>query len=96
MTKEQKFRYESAQDPQSLAVYLTALAGGFQAGELRFSAKNARLTTRPTGLIGFVVEAKSKEGRHKVTLKFTWRDQDDQDDQDQGRLSIGGEGADGA
>ena len=71
---EGKFSYESAQDAQTLAEYLRALTQGFESGSMRFSRKDLELVLSPKGLIGFAVEAKGKDGRMKLTLKFPWRE----------------------
>lgn len=71
---EGKFSYESVQDVQSLTEYLRALIRGFESGTMRFSRKDMELAMSPKGLIGFAVEAKGKDGRMKLALKFSWRE----------------------
>lgn len=71
---EGKFTYESVQDTRCLTEYLRALTEGFEAGAMRFTRKDLDLLLSPRGLIGFAVEAKAKEGRMKLTLKFSWRE----------------------
>jgi len=73
-TREGKFSYESVQDANSLVEYLQALTEGFAKGTMRFSRKDLELALSPQGLIGFAVEAKGKDGRMKLALKFTWRE----------------------
>ncbi|WP_243362271.1 amphi-Trp domain-containing protein [Fundidesulfovibrio terrae] len=72
--REGKFFYESVQDAKTLVEYLRALTDGFEKGEMRFSRKDLDMTLSPKGLIGFAVEAKAKEGRMKLALKFAWRE----------------------
>jgi len=72
--REGKFTYESVQDAGSLAEYLQALTDGFAKGSMHFSRKDLDLTLCPKGLIGFAVEAKGKDGRMKLALKFAWRE----------------------
>lgn len=71
---EGKFAYESVQDVETLVGYLRALTDGFEKGKMRFSRKDLDLVLSPRGLIGFAVEAKGKEGRMKLALKFAWRE----------------------
>ncbi len=87
-SQEGKFTYDSVQDTQSLAKYLQTLKEGFEAGRITFTRKDLDLTLSPSGLVGFFVEAKGKEGRMKLTLKFTWRESDDIQTKDVDALEI--------
>ena len=87
-SQEGKFTYDSLQDTQSLAKYLQTLKEGFEAGSITFTRKDLDLTLSPSGLVGFFVEAKGKEGRMKLTLKFTWRESDDIQTKDVDALEI--------
>lgn len=71
---EGKFSYEGVEDAAALAKYLQALTDGFTGGSMRFSRKGLDMELCPKGLIGFVVEAKAKDGRMKLALKFSWRE----------------------
>jgi amphi-Trp domain-containing protein len=86
--QEGRFTYDSVQDARSLSKYLQALKEGFEAGHIAFSRTDQELTLSPSGLIGFSVEAKGKEGRMKLTLKFTWRESDDSLPKDLDALEI--------
>ena len=72
--REGKFNYESVQDVRSLVEYLRALADGFEKGSMRFARKDLELVLSPKGLVGFAVEAKARDGRMKLGLKFAWRE----------------------
>ena len=86
---EGKFSYEAVQDSQELVAYLRALTDGFEKGTMRFSRKGSELTLSPGGLITFLVEAKGKDGRMKLNLKFTWREAAKVSDMDEeGALTI--------
>jgi len=87
-SREGKFVYDSVQDADALLKYLQALKEGFEAGSITFSRKDLDFTLSPTGLIGFFVEAKSKEGRMKLTLKFSWRESEEAHDRDSDALEI--------
>jgi amphi-Trp domain-containing protein len=72
--KESRFKYESAQDTDSLHRYLEALTAGFASGDIRFSSRDGEVALHPRGMIGFLIEAKSSGGRMKLHLKFSWRE----------------------
>jgi amphi-Trp domain-containing protein len=78
MEKESRFKYESAQDADTLRRYLEALTAGFAAGDIRFSSRDGEVAMHPRGMIGFLVEAKSTGGRMKLHLKFSWRESDEE------------------
>lgn len=87
-SREGKFVYDSVQDAQTLMKYLQAIKEGFESGSITFSRKDLDFTLSPSGLIGFFVEAKAKEGRMKLTLKFSWRESEETLDKDVDALEI--------
>ncbi|MFZ5426610.1 MAG: amphi-Trp domain-containing protein [Thermodesulfobacteriota bacterium] len=91
---EGKFSYESVQDAKTLVEYLRALTDGFEKGTMRFSRKDMELALSPKGLIGFAVEAKAKDGRMKLALKFAWREavEEKEPESDTFVITPGGEG----
>jgi amphi-Trp domain-containing protein len=76
--KEGKFSYESVQDVPTLVEYLKALTAGFEKGEIHFARKDLDMVLAPKGLIGFALEAKAKDGRMKLAMKFAWRESVDE------------------
>jgi amphi-Trp domain-containing protein len=74
MSQDTFFKFESVQDLDSIIAYLEAVRDGFAGGELRFAHKDRELLFKPQGLIGFLVEAKIKGERRKLTLKFGWKE----------------------
>jgi amphi-Trp domain-containing protein len=72
--REGKFSYEAVEDAASLVKYLKALTEGFEKGSMHFGRKDLDMVLAPKGLIGFAVEAKAKDGRMKLALKFAWRE----------------------
>ncbi|WP_459932391.1 amphi-Trp domain-containing protein [Fundidesulfovibrio butyratiphilus] len=85
---EGKFTHESVQDAASLAGYLEALAKGFSNEEMRFSRDDLEMILHPKGLINFMLEAKSKQGRMKLSLKFSWRERPEHEEKQKGPLRI--------
>lgn len=77
MASDKVFKHESLQDTASLLDYLDAIRAGFDSGTLVLGSGNKELRLSPRGLVKFVVEAKSKDGRHKLAVKFSWKDEDD-------------------
>ncbi len=90
MGMDDRFRYESLQDKKSLAEYLRALADGFESGHIAFTRKDLELVMTPLGLVEFIVEAKNRDGRMKLNLKFGWREDTSEERSDDGPLSIRG------
>ena len=84
MDKETHFKYESTQDADTLRRYLEAITAGFAAGELRLGSREGEVVLHPSGMLGFLVEAKSTGGRMKLHLKFSWREDGGEDDADAG------------
>ncbi|MBG0775129.1 MAG: amphi-Trp domain-containing protein [Desulfovibrionaceae bacterium] len=70
------FRHATVQDPQSIADYFDAIRDGFAAGKLTFSDSKADMSVCPAGMINVEIEVKRKENRRKLTLKFSWREDD--------------------
>ncbi|WP_027184519.1 amphi-Trp domain-containing protein [Desulfovibrio inopinatus] len=90
MSKGDRFKYESLQDRKNMAEYLRALADGFDSGHIVFTRKDAELIMSPLGLVEFVVEAKNREGRMKLNLKFGWREGTEEEPLTDDSLSIKG------
>jgi len=89
--KESRFKYESAQDAETLKRYLEAVTAGFAAGELRFASREGEVALHPKGMIGFLIEAKSMGGRMKLHLKFSWREDGEENEGDEGLTIVPGE-----
>ena len=87
--KDSEFRHQSLQDPSSLFDYLTALTEGFTKGSLQFRDDSGDITLEPAGLIRFDISAARKSDQQSLTLKFSWR-QPDEEDRDAGPLLING------
>lgn len=89
MKNEGKFHYESVRDAETLKPFLKALSEAFAAGEVRLSMRDEEIVLRPEGLINFVVEAKSKDGRCKLNVKFAWREGASETEEPGDSLTIG-------
>lgn len=74
MSQDTFFKYESVQDLDTIIAYLEAVRDGFASGEMRFAHRDREMVFHPQGLVGFLVEAKLKGERRKLTLKFGWKE----------------------
>ena len=80
MSSGQRFKHESIQESAAVIKYLKALCDGFENQALTFSSEDRCLVLRPKGMINLEVDAKSKDGEMKLTVKLRWRDKEkDQD-----------------
>lgn len=73
---EGTFKHDSLQDRQSVQQYLEVLQQAFASGILRLRVGDELLELEPGEMIEFSLEAKKKGERHKLSLKFTWKDED--------------------
>ncbi len=76
MSNDGSFRYESIQDTESIITYLDVLRQGFATGKLRVAVRDREMVLEPKGLIEFNLEVKKRDDRQKLTMKFTWKDED--------------------
>lgn len=76
------FKYESVQDIETIISYLEAITEGFRSGELLFASQDKEVVYRPQGLLGLTIEAKKKGSRRKLSIKFGWKEtnEDSKDD----------------
>jgi len=75
MPNEEDFRHDSIQDGKSIARVLSALIEGFEKGQLDVGSGEHTVHLEPSGLLEVEVQAKRKNGRSKLVLKVSWRDE---------------------
>jgi amphi-Trp domain-containing protein len=68
------FKHESMQDLDSIIAFLNSVRDGFANRRLMVADKKKEVVFTPSGLIKFDVEAKCKDGRCKLALKFSWNE----------------------
>ncbi len=68
------FKHESLQDLDSIIAFLNSVRDGFANRRLLLADKKKEVEFTPTGLIKFDVEAKCKDERCKLALKFSWNE----------------------
>ncbi len=69
------FKHESMQDVDSVLQYLDAVREGLRSGALTLSSQGESVILEPRGLVKCDIQAKCKEGRCKLALKFSWKDE---------------------
>lgn len=88
MSDYKYFKYESVQDMETITKYLDAIADGFRKGELTLTREGETLLLKPSGLLGFTVEAKLKGGRRKLKFTLGWKEQEQQPEEERRPLLI--------
>ncbi len=73
---EGTFKHDSLQDRESVQQYLNILQQAFASGHLRLRMGDKLLELEPGEMIEFTLEAKTKGDRRKLSLKFTWKDEE--------------------
>ena len=75
MTKTvSEFEHESLQDSETIGKYFEALQQGFRRGHLQFASGGKELVLHPQELLEFMVKAKRKNGRVKITIEVAWKE----------------------
>ena len=87
---KEAFRHESLQDRQSIVAYLEALTEGFREGTLSFASDAGGITLNPEGLIQFELSASRKRDQMRLSLKFSWKDDDETERPGELRISADG------
>ncbi|MBD3403903.1 amphi-Trp domain-containing protein [candidate division GN15 bacterium] len=88
-SEETEFKHESLQDCDTIVKYLNAIGEGFQSGHLTLANGDGReMEVRPSGLLKLDLKARRKDGRIKLSLKVTWKEQEMPDDIDSTPLTI--------
>ncbi|MBN1150209.1 amphi-Trp domain-containing protein [candidate division WOR-3 bacterium] len=73
MSQKNDFKYESLLDNESIIKHLATLTEGFKKGELVFKRGKEEILLKPEGLINLEIKSKVKDGKSKLTVKFSWK-----------------------
>ena len=87
MASREEFRHVSVQDRHSIIAYLKAVTDGMERGTLSLRSEDEELELSPAGLVELEVRSTKKSGRAKLSLKLTWREDENRDTR--GDLEIG-------
>lgn len=71
---EQNFEFESLQDRERVLHYLESLVQGVKEGTIRLGYGDQSLELSPGGLIELQLRAKRRSGRAKLSLRLSWRE----------------------
>lgn len=72
---EEKFFFESIQDPDAVKDYLQSLIEGIDSGRVVLATNGDELTLFPTDLMKFTLKAKRKADTSKLSIKLAWKDE---------------------
>lgn len=75
MPQEEKFFFESIQDPASIKDYLRSLIDGMESGRIVLATNGDELMLTPPDLLKFTLKAKRKAETSKLVLKLAWKDE---------------------
>jgi len=75
---DEKFIYDSLQDPESITRFIATLRDGFENGRISLLTNGEEIVLSPKGLLNFSVKAKRKrDGESKLTIKVAWKESRD-------------------
>ncbi len=70
------FKHESLQDVKAVRDVLKAITAGFSKGKLTFSDEDDEISLKPEGLLHLKVQASQEVDKNKVTVSFSWYNED--------------------
>ena len=88
MAQEEKFFFESLQDPQAIKDYLSSLVDGLEKGRIVLATNGDELTLETPDLLKFTLKAKRKAETSKLSIKLSWKDERQAEAQADGSMSI--------
>lgn len=74
---EDKFIFESLQDPQTIKEYLESVTEGVEKGRVLLATGDEEMVLYPASLLKFTVKAKKKGGNCKLSLSISWKEKKD-------------------
>lgn len=88
MAQEEKFFFESLQDPQAIKDYLSSLVDGLEKGRIVLATNGDELTLETPDLLKFTLKAKRKAETSKLSIKLSWKDERQGEAPADGSMSI--------
>ncbi|MBN1233140.1 MAG: amphi-Trp domain-containing protein [Candidatus Coatesbacteria bacterium] len=82
------FVFESLQDLKSIVKYLNAISDGFSKGKIILGSKDKKIVLEPAELLKLEVKAKKKDNKVKISVKCSWKENDDQKEFKSDNLSV--------
>jgi len=75
MAGDQKFEFDSLQDPESIKTFLQSLMDGFDNGRIVLSSGADEIVLHPNRLLRFSVKAKRKDdSKNQLSIKISWKE----------------------
>lgn len=74
MANEEKFAFESFQDPETIREYLQSITDGIEKGRILLATGDEEIVLHPGVLLKFAVKAKKKSGGSKLSLTISWKE----------------------
>lgn len=71
---DEKFSFESLQDPKTIRDYLQSVIDGIDKGRVILSTEGQEIVLHPASLLKFSVKAKKKSDGGKLNLSITWKE----------------------
>lgn len=72
MLHDDKFIYESLEDPKHITEYLRSVVDGIERGRIVLTGEDNELTLYPNSLIKFSIKGKRKANKGKLSIKLSW------------------------
>jgi amphi-Trp domain-containing protein len=72
-----EFKHESLQDRETIVKYLNAISEGIRNGHLVLANGDEPIMLEPSGLLRLDLKAKRKEGLMKLSLKISWKEEEE-------------------
>lgn len=75
MANDQKFEFDSLQDPDSIKTFLQSLVDGFENGRIVLSSESDEIILHPAAMLRFSVKAKRKDNtKNQLSIKISWKE----------------------
>lgn len=74
MSQDEKFVFESLQDPSTIKKYLQSVIDGIEKGRVVLATEEEELVLYPASLLRFTVKGKKKSGGSKLSLIISWKE----------------------
>lgn len=74
MSGNQRFEFETIQDPATLRAQLASILDGLARGRLTLATEDQEIELVPGPLLKVSVKAKRKDDESRLTVKIAWKD----------------------
>ena len=74
MSSDNRFEFETIQDPAALRDQLASILDGLAKGRLTLATEDQEIVLVPGPLLKVSVKAKRKDDESRLSVKITWKD----------------------